>query len=100
MNNKLVFDCSTRNLSFGIITIFTILTFMMQICSALLTIKGGGVLNNVQYTLFELKISVTRDTYSHVYNIGNYPLIPILGGAIYNIYIIVKNHRSKDKVNS
>lgn len=73
---------------------------MMQICSALLTIKGGGILNNVQYTIFELKISVTRDTYSNVYSIGNYPLVPILAGIIYNIYILVKNHRTKDKINS
>jgi hypothetical protein len=73
---------------------------MMQIFSALHTIIGGGVLNSVQYTIFGLKISTTRDTYSHVYSMGNYPLIPILCGIIYNIYTIVKNYRVKDKVDS
>lgn len=100
MDKRFVYNCSTQNLSFWIIAIFAVLTFMMQICSALLIIKGGGILNNVQYTIFELKISVTRDTYNHVYSIGNYPLIPILGGVIYNICIIVKNRCIKDKIDS
>jgi hypothetical protein len=83
-----------------IIVLFATLTFMMKICSALNTIIGGGVLNSVQYSIFELKISVTRGTYSHVYNIGNYPLIPVLCGVIYNIYIIVKGYRGKNRVDA
>jgi hypothetical protein len=100
MNKKLVYNCSTQNLCFGILTIFATLSFMMQICNALLIIKGGGALNNVQYTIFELKISITRDTYSHIYKIVNYPLIPILGGVIYNIYNIARNHWRKEKTDS
>ena len=100
MNKKSLRQYLGTNLSFGIMTIFSTLTFMMQICSALITIKGGGVLNNIDYTLFQLKISITRDTYSHVYTIGNYPLIPIVGGLIYNSYIMLKNHKIKNKVDS
>lgn len=100
MNKRLVYNCSTKNLFFLIMTIFATLTFIMQIYSSLLTIKGGGILNNIQYTIFGLKINVTRDTYSHVYNIMNYPLIPITYGVIYNIYIIVKNHMAKYKIDS
>jgi hypothetical protein len=80
--------------------IFATLSFMMQLKSALLTIKYGGVLNDVQYTLFQLKISISYDTYSQNYNIGNYPLIPILAGVLYNIYIIVKKLMIKDKIDN
>ncbi len=100
MNKKSVFNCASRNIYFGIVTIVATFTFMMQICNALLTIEGGGILNYVHYTLFVISISITRDTYSQVYNIVNYPLIPILIGIIYNVYIIIKNNKNKEKVNS
>ncbi len=100
MSKRLVYNCSTRNLYLGIMTIYATIIFMMQIYSALLTIKGEGTLTNIQYTIFELKISVTRESYSPVYSIYNYPLIPILVGIVYNIYCTVKNYCIKDKINS
>jgi hypothetical protein len=72
---------------------------MMQLYSALYTISGGGVLNDIQYTIFQIKINVTRDTYSHVYNIVNYPLLPIFTGILYNIYCMIKNRKIKATVN-
>ncbi len=100
MNKKLLYKLVYRNLSFGFLTIIATLYFMIQIFTTLLPIRSGGILTNIQYNIFGLKISVVEDTYSHVYNIFNYPLLPILAGVIYNIYIIIKNHRNKDNVSS
>lgn len=94
MNRKLLLENSNRNLGFGVLTILATINFMVQIYTSLLTIRGG-VLNNIQYSIFALTISVTQDSYSHVYTIVNYPLIPILVSIIYNIYIIFKNYRNK-----
>lgn len=99
MDKKLVCNISNRNLAFWVLAIFTTLTFMMQICSALTEIKGGGVLNGVKYNIFELEISVTMNTYSNVYSIYNYPLIPIVAGLIYNAWISIKNSKVKEKTN-
>lgn len=98
MNEKLATKISKQNIALFIITIFAIITFIMQLYSALLTIEGGGVLNSVNYTIFGLKINVTREPYNSVYIISNYPLIPILGALIYNTYIIIKNHKVKNTV--
>jgi len=100
MNDKAHSKIASKNLTFLIITIFATMTFMLQVCSALSTIKGMGTLNNIQYTIFQLKITVTNDLFgkhNYLYNIFNYPLIPISIGVIYNIYIVVKNYINENK---
>ena len=81
-------------------SVFATITFIMHVTSALYTIIGLGTLNSIGYTPFQLKIDVTRDTYNHIHIISNYPLIPILAGVIYNIYIWIKSYRNKDIVSS
>jgi len=96
MNKKLLEHCTSRNITFGILTIFAMISFIIEIHNALFDIKVGAVLNYVQYTIFALKISVTLGTYTHVSNIFIYPLIPIIGGIIYNIVIIIISHTQKE----
>ena len=100
MNRKLFDNLLSRNICFGILTIIAMIKFVIQISNPLFNLSHGFVLNNVQYTIFEMKISETMGTYTHEYNIFYYPLIPILVGMIYNIYIIIKCHRNEDDVNS
>lgn len=100
MNKKPLYHCSAQNLGFIILTIFASINFIFKINNALLTIQAGGVLHNVQCSIFAIKISVSMDTNNYVYNIINYPLIPLLVGGIYNILIMVKNRSNKDIINS
>jgi len=99
MNKKLISQVTVRNLNFLILSMIATITFMMQVTNAIYTIKGSGTVNCVGYTLFQLKIDVTRDSYNHVYIINNYPLLPIFAGVIYNIYIWIRSYRNKDIVN-
>ena len=100
MNKKLISQVTNKNLIFLIMSVFATITFMTQVTNALYTIIGSGTLNSVEYTLFLLKIDVTRGTYNHIYTISNYPLIPIFAGVIYNIYIWIKIYRNKDIVST
>lgn len=59
MNKKQASQIANRNLSFVVITTFASITFMMQIVSDLYSVKSGlGTLNNVSYTLFQLRFVV------------------------------------------
>ena len=102
MNKKSNSEIAYRNLTFLIISIFATIYFMMEVTSALHTIKYNGMLGNVQYTIFQLKITVTNDLdgSNYLYNIFNYPLIPISAGLIYNIYIMIKGFRNRNIINS
>jgi len=103
MNKKSHSEIANKNLMFLIITIFATMTFMLRVSSALSTIKGMGTLDNIQYTIFYLKITVTNDLFgkhNYLYNIFNYPLIPISIGVIYNIYIVVKNYINRNKISA
>jgi len=101
LNKKSVHRCLNVNLNIAIITIFQTLFFMKQIRDTLLMTgsHGTGVLNDVGYTIFALKISITFGTECQVYNIINYPLILLVIGVLYNLYIYSKYHRNKDKIN-
>lgn len=92
MNKKLISKVISKNLFFLFLSGLATLTFMMQVTSALHIIKDGGTINCIGYTLFRMKIEITGQTYSHIYTIDNYPLIPIFAGLIYNIYILIKNY--------
>lgn len=80
------------NISFLIMVIFATFTFTLRIYSALQLIVGKGVLNNIQYSILEIKLNETLGTYNTVYSIVNYPLITICGGILFNIYAIIKNY--------
>lgn len=97
MDKKMAAKVANKNLSFIIVTIFAILTCIMALDRAIIPLKNGGMLNNVEYTLFYVKIDVSAKTYRDVYTIGNYPLIPIVGGIIYNSYISIKNRKHKEE---
>jgi hypothetical protein len=97
MNRNITSKHLNRNLEFFIVAVGASLTFLMQIHSALFSITGGGVINNVQYSIFHIEIDVSfNTTFSHVYDIWNYPLIPIFAGLIYNAYALFKNYKTKD----
>lgn len=80
------------NISFLIMTAFATFTFMFQISNALQLIVGRGVLNNIQFSILQIKLNETLGTYNTVYSIANYPLIVIGGCVLFNIYAIIKNH--------
>jgi len=95
MNKKTDSRYLYSNISILIITIFATLTFVMQINSDLRLIEVRGVLNNIQYSILQIKLNETIGTYNTVYSILNYPLIPMVGGILFNIYAIIKNHLLK-----
>ena len=99
MNKKLISQVINKNLSFLVFSILTTLYFMRDVNQALYTPNDMGPLtiNSVGYTLFNLKIDVIHGSFHNLYIINNYPLIPLLMGIIYNIYILVKIYRNKDK---
>ena len=100
MNNKLSSQVIMNNLWILTFSIITTVDFMRDVYQALYTPKDMGILNvnSVGYTLFSLKIDVIQGSIHNLYTIYNYPLIPILGGIIYNIYILIKIHRNKDSL--
>jgi len=97
MNKKVFSKIIGRNLNFAIVTLFTLLIFINQLVSALSTIEYGGQLNSFKYSVIMIELDVTNRGYNNVYEIGNYPLIPIVAGVIYNIYIYIKVNLNKDK---
>lgn len=86
-----------RNLNFIITTLFSLFIFINHVLSALSTVEYGGQLNSFKYSIIMLKLDVTNRGYNHVYEIGIYPLIPIVAGIIYNVYFYIKVNLSKDK---
>jgi hypothetical protein len=66
MDRKLFYRILNQNIGFFILTIFATITFIMQIDNALSTVKGGGILNIIDYTILGLKMTVTMDKYNQV----------------------------------
>lgn len=94
MNKKLINSTTYKNICFLVITAFTILIFEKQIVSTLNAVKFVGSLKSIEYTILQLRIYVSNP-YNTMYSIFNYPLIPILCGFLYNIYIFIICHKNK-----
>lgn len=101
MDKKLNDTIIRTNLIFLILSISTTILFIVKIGFILFTeCKGVGVLiYDVKSTIFMIKIYVTNYHYNSIYTIANYPLIPLAGGIIYNLYVMIKNQSTK-KVDS
>ncbi len=102
MDKKSVRRCLNINVNIAIITIFQTLFFMKQIKDTLLLTgsQGTGVLNDIRFTIFALKISITFGTDRQVYTIINYPFILLAFGILYNLYFYNKNYKKKEKIDS
>lgn len=96
MDKKFISRIISKNIYFIVFTILMTVYFMRDVNQALYTPDGMGVLNvsNVKFNIFYLQMNVIQGSYNKLYKIFNYPLIPLLFGAIYNIYLIVKVHKS------
>jgi hypothetical protein len=93
---KKVFEILNKNICIFIMTIFATITVIMNIYGALILIKGGGTLNDVQYSLFSFKLDMIRDGYGYKREIFKYPLIPIGFGILYNSYLMFKNRKTNE----
>lgn len=97
LNKKMFSKIIGKNLYFIFLTVFTLFMSIRELRNALSTIEYGGQLNSFKYSVIILKLDVTNRDYNHVYEIGNYPLIPIAAGIIYNVYFYIKVNLNKDK---
>ncbi len=97
MNEKVFSKIICKNISFIIMTLLALYMSINRLRSPLYIIENGGQLNSFKFSIIMLKLDVTNRGYNHIYEIGNYPLIPIIVGIIYNIYIYIKINLNKDK---
>jgi hypothetical protein len=97
MDKKSISNVILKNIMWLLFTIMATVNFMIQLNRDLYMSGGLNTLfiNKVSYTLFELKLDITQGAYKHIYTITNYPLIPILAGVIYNIFILFKLSKNK-----
>lgn len=96
MDKKTISRVANVNLSFLIIIVFATLTFVSSLKSALWPLLHGGVLNDINFSMIQVKLNVTyQGGYNNTYIIGYYPLIGIVAGIIYNSFILIKNYRSE-----
>lgn len=85
-----------RNLNFIIVTFFSLLMSINQLKTVLFVIRDGGKLNDLKYSIIMLKLDITKGDYQHIYEVGNYALVPILIGVIYNIFIRIRTYRNEE----
>lgn len=97
LDKKMFSKVIGKNLYFIFLTVFTLFMSIRELRNALSTIEYGGQLNSFKYSIIMIKLDVTNRDYNHVYEIGNYPLIPIAAGVIYNGYFYIKIKLKKDK---
>lgn len=97
MNKKLISQVVSININTLIFLIIMMVNFMRDVKQALYAPVDMGPLNvnNVGFTIFQMKIEVTQQGLSHLYTIGNYPIIPIFVALLYNGYILFKVYRNK-----
>lgn len=96
MDKKKCFAIGGRNLNFLVVVFFATITFMMQISTTFDVLRFDGPIINISYNIFRVKIA-TATAYR---NIPNYPLIPIIPGIIYNIFVMIKNRSKGEEVES
>lgn len=93
---KKIIGIIDRNLNFIIVTFFSLLMSINQLKTALFVIRDGGKLNDLKYSIIMLKLDITNGDYQHIYEVGNYALVPILIGVIYNIFIRIRTYIDKE----
>lgn len=84
-----------RNITFLVITILVFLMFVKEIAYAIDAVRHVGSIKSVKFSILQLSIYVSGIHNTTTYNIFNYPLIPMLAGLIYNIYIYIKICKDK-----
>lgn len=91
MKKKLDDSIIRINLIFLIMSLLTTIVLMVRVVWVLDRIKYGNKIYDINYTIFLLKVYATNYHNNSVYIIGNYPLIPIGAGIIYNLFTMTKN---------
>lgn len=95
MDKKLNDSIIRINLIFLILSILAAVMFVVKVGSSLYRITCGGILYDVNFTIFLLKIYATDYHNNSTYIIFNYPLIPIGAAIIYNLFAMIKNNKEK-----
>ncbi|MBK1813595.1 hypothetical protein JHL18_23540 [Clostridium sp. YIM B02505] len=53
-------------------------------------------MSSIKYSILSMKTGVVQGSFSKIYTIYNYPLIPLFFGVIYNIYFLIKVYKDKN----
>ncbi|MBW7573023.1 hypothetical protein [Caproiciproducens faecalis] len=98
MDQKLLLHVLGRNLFILAFTIIMTGYFMRDVRQALYIPANMGTLSvgGVQYTPLQMNIDVIQNGSHTLYSVLNYPLIPLILGAVYNLYVAVKIFLQKD----
>lgn len=100
MDQKLLLHVLGRNLFILAFTIIMTGYFMRDVRQALYIPANMGTLSvgGVQYTPLQMNIDVIQNGSHTLYSVPNYPLIPLILGAVYNLYVAVKIFLKKEDV--
>lgn len=97
MDKKRISRITSVNLNILISIMVANYKLMRELKLPLYSLKAGAVLNSLKYSIMSITFSITEQGgYNYTYKIIYHPLILILVGLLYNIYVKMKNHRNKE----